>query len=716
MLYSFCMKNIKPISILRDTSKVEKDLKDNDGCLYITKNGYSDLVILSPDYYDKIIGKASNNLPVEFLKKYDNASVNEPQSDPLGFVRSRAQSIEIEVSNVSYNKAKIIEAVKEASSDNVKILCLPELCLTGYTCSDLFFSNNLQDEVEKALKEIEEESISFDVFFVFGAPLIKNNCLYNCAVAVYKGKILGVVPKSFLPNYGEFYEKRHFAPAPKENETIEIDGVSYPFGTKIIFVDANYIKLKIAIEICEDAWVPDTPSTKAALAGADVILNLSASNEIVGKREYRSSLVSMTSARLCAAYIYADAGDGESTTDLVFGSHNLIAENGKMLAETPLFEMKKATSEIDLEKITAERIKMTTFGNEGLDNFEAVCFSMPLNRPQNLLRHYSMNPFVPEGEGIDLKRVDLILKIQEMGLVKRLETIHVKKALVGVSGGLDSTLTLLVTVEAFKHLNYDLKGITAVSMPAFGTSQRTHANAKKLSNELGVSFKEINIKRTLVSHFSDIGHDLNNINVAYENAQARERTQVLMDLANDEGALMVGTSDLSELCLGWTTFNGDHMSMYGVNASIPKTLVRYLCEGYAILHPETSESIDDIVSTPISPELLPTDKNGNIAQKTEDKIGPYELNDFFIFHFLRFGFRPTKLYYLAQNAYKGAYDDATIKKWLREFFIRFFHNQFKRSCLPDGAKVGTVAVSPRGDLRMPSDASVEDYLKEIDEL
>jgi NAD+ synthase (glutamine-hydrolysing) len=716
MVYSFGMENIKPISILRDTSKVEKDLKENGGRLYITKNGYSDLVILSPDNYDKIASQKIEKPCAGDHKKYDRKSIDTPQCNPLGFVRCRAQSIEVDVANVTANKNKILQAVKESAEDGVKVLCLPELCLTGYTCGDLFFSDNLQEKVEKSLKEIENESLAYDVFFAFGAPIVQNNSLYNCAVAVYKGKILGIVPKSFLPNYGEFYEKRHFAPALKENEKIDVMGVSYPFGTKLIFCDENYLKLKIGIEICEDAWIPETPSTKAALAGADVILNLSASNEIVGKREYRSSLVSMTSARLCAAYVYADAGDGESTTDLVFGSHNLIAENGKILSETQLFEMGKATTEIDLEKITAERIKMTTFGNAGSDYYQFIFFSMLLEQPQNLLRHYSANPFVPEGDGIDLKRVSLILKIQEMGLAKRLSTIHTKKALVGVSGGLDSTLALLVTVEAFKHLKYDLRGITAVTIPAFGTSKRTYNNGKKLADELGVSFREINIKKTLVSHFSDIGHDLNEYNVTYENAQARERTQVLMDLANDEGAIMVGTSDLSELCLGWTTFNGDHMSMYGVNASIPKTLVRYLCEGYAILHPETLDSITDIVSTPISPELLPTGKNGNIAQKTEDKIGPYELNDFFIFHFLRFGFDPTKLYFLAKTAYKGKYDDQTIKKWLKEFFIRFFHNQFKRSCLPDGAKVGTVAVSPRGDLRMPSDASADDYLREIESL
>lgn len=424
----------------------------------------------------------------------------------------------------------------------------------------------------------------------------------------------------------------------------------------------------------------------------------------------------MTSARLRCAYVYSDAGDGESTTDLVFASHNIISEDGSILKETKLFSMEDATADIDIEKLETSRIKSTTFNNSDSDEFLFVPFSLKLDVPNILLRHYSKNPFIPEKEEIDLERVRSILNIQAMGLVKRLKTVHQNKAIIGLSGGLDSTLALLVTVEAFKRLNYPLEGITALTLPAFGTSQRTHDNAKLLAEELGVSFEEINIKDTLTSHFKDINHDLSNHNVAYENAQARERTQVLMDIANDRNCLMVGTGDLSELCLGWCTYNGDHMSMYGVNASIPKTLVRYLCEGYALIYPKTAPALNDIIDTPISPELLPTDNKGNIAQKTEDKVGPYELNDFFIYHFLRFGYRPKKLFKIALEAYDGTYERETIKKWLKEFFSRFFHNQFKRSCLPDGAKVGSVAISPRGDLRMPSDASVEDYLSEIEKL
>lgn len=436
----------------------------------------------------------------------------------------------------------------------------------------------------------------------------------------------------------------------------------------------------------------------------------------MGKKEYRENLVSSTSARLCAAYVYADAGDGESSTDLVFGSHNLVAENGKILAETPLFAMESATSEIDLERLLSERKRMNTFGNAKENDFEIVPFDLGLDVPEKLLRHYSRNPFIPEGKNIDLERVSLIIKMQAKGLAQRLSAIHCSKVLIGISGGLDSTLALLVAVEAFKKLSLDLKGIYAITMPAFGTSERTHKNAADLSKDLGVSFEEVNIKDSLLAHFKDIHHSPEDRNLTYENAQARERTQVLMDLCSDRNAIMVGTGDLSELCLGWTTYNGDHMSMYGVNASIPKTLVRYLCQGYALLHPEAAAPLNDIIDTPISPELLPTDKAGQIAQKTEDKIGPYELHDFFLYYVLRFGFSPSKIFYLATQAYVGVYDKATIKKWLREFYLRFFHNQFKRSCLPDGAKVGTVAISPRGDWRMPSDASAEDYLKEIDGL
>jgi NAD+ synthase (glutamine-hydrolysing) len=709
------MKNIQPITCLRNTNQLEKDLQEVDGPLFITKNGYSDFVILSPEHYASL-AKTSYETP-EVPLKIKSASLKPViQSDPLGMVRVRASSLEVDVCHVSHNKEKIMEAVEDAYKANVKILVLPELCLTGYTAGDMFFAATLAKEVENAISEIVSFSKGREILFVFGTPLNYLNALYNCAVVIFNGKILGIVPKTYIPNYCEFYEARYFKSAPSEDGYINLANQEVPFSKRLIFVDENYADLKIAVEICEDLWVPETPSTKATLEGADVILNLSSSNEVVGKKEFRTNLVKMTSARLNCAYIYADSGNGESTTDLVFASHNIIAENGTLLGESPLFAMKSVTSEIDIEKLLAERRKTTTFAKDVEHTYSLIPFAMELKEPETLLRHYSQNPFIPESEKIDLDRVSLILKMQAEGLAKRLKTVHQKKVFIGLSGGLDSTLALLVSVETFKILNYPLDGVNAVTLPAFGTSKRTHDNAMKLASELGVSFREINIKDSLNQHFKDINYDSSLHDVTYENAQARERTLVLMDLANKEGGLMVGTGDLSELCLGWTTYSGDHMSMYGVNASIPKTLVKYLVRGYAELHKEASDSLLDIVDTPISPELLPTDKQGQIAQKTEDKIGPYELHDFFIYHFLRFGYRPKKLYYLARQAYKGKYDDLTIKKWLKEFFTRFFHNEFKRSCLPDGAKVGTVAISPRGDLRMPSDASVNDFIKEIETL
>lgn len=708
---------IQPITALRDTAKLEKDLKDNHGTIYITKNGYSSLVILSPEEHERLIEKSSNSdiIQTTSQKAQQRLVAGKNMVDPLGFIRVRSATIPIEVGAVKRNANEAIKKVKQADKDGVSVLVLNELTLTGYTCNDIFNFQTLLDEVEMSISNILTETKGSNVIFAIGAPLRKNNDLYNCAVIISNGKILGVIPKTYIPNYGEFYEARWFSSAPEENSEINIGGKTYPFGKKLIFVCENYLKLKIGVEICEDLWAPNTPSTYLAEAGANLILNLSASNETVGKETYRRDLVRMTSARLRCAYAYSDAGDGESTTDLVFASHNIIAEDGSVLAESPLFKMEDATADIDLEKIESERLKSTTFRNLNND-IQFIPFSLNLKIPDSVMRHYSKNPFIPESKEIDLKRVQTILDIQAMGLVKRLKTVHQNKAIIGLSGGLDSTLALLVTVEAFKKLEYDLKGITALTLPAFGTSKRTHDNAKLLAEELGVSFDEINIKDTLISHFNDINHDMEEHNVAYENAQARERTQVLMDIANDRDCLMVGTGDLSELCLGWCTYNGDHMSMYGVNASIPKTLVRYLCQGYAILHPEAATPLNDIIDTPISPELLPTDSKGNIAQMTEDKVGPYELNDFFIYHFLRFGYRPKKLYKIANEAYKGVYSEETIKKWLKQFFTRFFHNQFKRSCLPDGAKVGSVAISPRGDLRMPSDASVEDYIDEINKL
>lgn len=714
------MSKIQPITSLRDTAKLEEDLKENDGVLHITKNGYSDLVILSPEVYEELLRKEKNyHFGSSIAKKKGDLtefSPNPNPSDPFGFVRVRADSIKVFVSSPLQNTEAITNAVLNAFKDKVHVLVLPELCLSGYTCGDLFRNDALLKNCLRGIKEILKKTKDADVVFAFGAPFRKGNKLYNCAFVCFKGKVLGIVPKKNLPNYSEFYEARHFASWNDLNTSVSLFGEMIPFGNRLLFKDECYESLTIGVEICEDLWVPNPPSTELALNGATLLLNLSASNEVVGKAKYRKDLIAMTSARLFAAYAYSDAGAGESTTDVVFASHNIIAENGNILAETPLFDMKSATADIDLEKISAERIRMTTYPDFNDETYETIGFSLPIEKPDKILREYRQNPFLPKGGTFDEERVRTILLIQAEGLIKRLETVRQKKVLVGLSGGLDSTLALLVATVAFDRLGYDRKGIKAVTLPAFGTSKRTHDNALLLSKELGVEFEEINLKRTLLSHFEDIHHGADNHNVTYENAQARERTQVLMDIANDENSLMLGTGDLSELCLGWTTYNGDHMSMYGVNASIPKTLVRYLCQGYAKLHPEAAPSLNDIIETPISPELLPPDQKGKIQQQTEDVVGPYEVIDFIIYHFLRYGYRPAKLYFLLCQAYEGKYSKEKLKGWLSSFFSRFWRNQFKRSCLPDGAKVGTVAISPRGDWRMPSDASVEDYLEEIEKL
>lgn len=705
------MKNkIQPISALRDTNKLEKDLA-NEGEIVITKNGYADMVIMSMDRFEEL----SPEKKTDRRETYDDPLIKGKECDCLGFVRVKAATIDMKVSNVSHNVAEIIEEVDKSSQESVNVLVFQELTLSGYTCGDLFLDDDLLTRVEGGLSDLREKTKSYEVLFVVGAPLRLGNSLYNCAVVFLKGEILGVVPKTHIPNYTEFYEARHFSSAPQNNCKIKIGRELYPFGTHLIYSNSSLGKMAIGVEICEDLWVPSSPSSELVQAGATIILNLSASNEVVGKESYRRNLVSMNSAKNICAYVYADAGMGESTTDLVFASHNIIAENGKILGETPLFEMKNAIADIDLDLIDHERRRTTTFVNQNRNLFQTIPFSMEIATPDKPLRHYARNPFIPEQEDVDLDRVKAIILMQANGLANRLRAINCKKAIIGVSGGLDSTLALLVTVEAFKKLGFDQKGILGVTMPAFGTSERTHNNATALCEKLGVSFREIPIGATTLSHLKDIGVEEDNRDIVYENAQARERTQVLFDLANKEGGIVVGTGDFSELCLGWCTYNGDHMSMYGVNASIPKTLVRYLCKGYALMHEEVQSEIFDIIDTPISPELLPT-KDGEISQLTEEKIGPYELHDFFIYHYLRYGYRPKKLFYLARIAYEGKYDAATIKKWLREFYRRFFANQFKRSCLPDGAKIGTVAISPRGDWRMPSDASSQDYLNEIDSL
>ena len=549
-----------------------------------------------------------------------------------------------------------------------------------------------------------------------GLPWEKDNKLYNVAAVISHGKLLGLIPKRHLPNYGEFYEMRHFTLGNEAVEWVEFEGMPIPFGTRQIFCCKEMEGLQIGAEICEDLWSPNPPSTGHALAGATVIVNLSASDETTGKDQYRLSLIGGQSARLICGYVYASAGEGESTTDLVFGGHNLIAENGSLLSQSRRFQNETIYGEIDIRRLRSERRKNTTFMAEKMNEYEKIAFSL---QPVEVVlsRHFDPNPFVPSDKSDRDRRCEEILCIQAMGLKKRLKHTNCKSAVVGISGGLDSTLALLVTVKAFDMLGLDRSQIISVTMPCFGTTDRTYTNACDLTRKLGATLREVDIKEAVSLHFEDIGHDKDSHDVTYENSQARERTQVLMDIANQCGGLVIGTGDMSELALGWATYNGDHMSMYGVNASVPKTLVRHLVRYYADTCGDEvlSRTLLDVLDTPVSPELLPP-KDGEISQKTEDLVGPYELHDFFLYYILRFGYEPAKIFRIAKKAFAGSYDEEMILKWMKTFYRRFFSQQFKRSCLPDGPKVGSVAVSPRGDLRMPSDASARIWLENLDHL
>ena len=631
-----------------------------------------------------------------------------------GFIKVAAATPDIRVANVDYNKGQIIKQMDEAAEAGAKIIVFPELCITGYTCSDLFLQDILLNSAKKALVEIAEHTKNLDALVFVGAPIAVGGELYNVAAALNHGNILGFTTKSFLPNYGEFYEMRQFRPGPKKAEKILFGGKEIPFGPQLLFVENQMANLIVSAEICEDVWSPVPPSIEAAREGATVIVNCSASDETIGKASYREALISGQSARLISGYIYANAGEGESTTDLVFGGHNLIAENGTILAEAKRFSNGIIYTEFDVQKIANERRKNTTF----TETQEHVLPRIPFGLEQTetiLTRTFPSRPFVPRDDQERAKRCEEILTIQAMGLKKRLAHTHAKSAIVGISGGLDSTLALLVTAKAFDALGLERSGITAVTMPCFGTTDRTYQNACKMSLKVGATLREVRIGDAVMQHFKDIGHDPQDHSVTYENSQARERTQVLMDIANQTGGLVIGTGDMSELALGWATYNGDHMSMYGVNASVPKTLVRHLVHYYADTceDPSLKEVLYDVLDTPVSPELLPP-KDGEIAQKTEDLVGPYELHDFFLYYFLRMGYEPGKIYRIAKLSFAGEYDDETIYKWLRTFCWRFFSQQFKRSCLPDGPKVGTVALSPRGDWRMPSDACVALWIQNLE--
>ena len=620
-----------------------------------------------------------------------------------GFVRVAAGTPKVRVADCAYNTENIIALMREAEAKHVKVLVLPELCVTGYTAADLFLQDTLLAGALSGLAAIKRASEELDLLTFVGLPIADCGRLYNCAAAVKGGRILGVTTKRNIPNYSVYYELRHFEPGEETMRTVRLLGEDVPFGNRLLF-ECEQLPLRVAAELCEDLWVPQSPSIEHALAGANLIVNLSASDENVGKGDYRRSLVSMQSARLICGYIYANAGQGESSQDMVYAGHNLICENGTMLAESERFTTGLLISEIDCQYLEAERRRMSSFGRRQ-EGYTRVPFSLKVEQTE-LTRRLSPTPFVPGDPAARDRRCEEILSIQTQGLMQRLRHIHGKCAVIGVSGGLDSTLALLVTARAFRALSLDPAGIKAVTMPCFGTTKRTRSNAEILARSLGMDFLEVPIADAVRVHFRDIGQDERVHDVTYENGQARERTQVLMDVANKEGGIVIGTGDLSELALGWATYNGDHMSMYGVNCSIPKTLIRYLVR-YEADHAGDEELRDvllDILDTPVSPELLPP-VDGDISQKTEDLVGPYELHDFFLYYLLRRACPPKKVLRLAVHALGDRYDEATILSWLRVFCRRFFSQQFKRSCLPDGPKVGSVTLSPRGDLRMPSDAS-----------
>ena len=633
-----------------------------------------------------------------------------------GFITVATATPQVAVADCEANAQAILACINEMAAAHAKVMVLPELCITGYTCSDLFWQTKLLDEAEAALSVIAEGSRQVDALIAVGMPLRVAGKLLNVAAILCRGKVLGFVPKVNLPAYNEFYETRHFTSGSADMGTVQFGGEEIPVGTNLLFSCENVVDLCVAAELCEDLWVPNPPSVQHALAGASVICNLSASDEMVGKGSYRRDLVAGQSARLVCAYLYATAGEGESTTDLVFGGQNLIAENGTVLAESTTFKNEINVATIDVQRLASERRRMSTFPAAESKEYREISFALA-EEETKLARFFDADPFVPSNADQLSDRCEEILNIQALGLKKRLAHTHAKSAVVGISGGLDSTLALLVTARAFDMLGLPRKGIVAVTMPGFGTTDRTYNNAVAMIKSLGATFKEVPIAKAVMQHFADIDHDASIHDVTYENSQARERTQILMDIANQANGFVIGTGDLSELALGWATYNGDHMSMYAVNASVPKTLVRHLVRHYA----DTSADevlagvLYDVLDTPVSPELLPPE-DGAISQKTEDLVGPYELHDFFLYQMLRMCFPPAKIYRVAKEAFAGRYSNETILKWLRTFYWRFFSQQFKRSCLPDGPKVGSVAVSPRGDLRMPSDACVSAWIKEVETL
>lgn len=641
-----------------------------------------------------------------------------------GLVRVGVAAPELKVADVDFNTQHIIKTIELAAKDECFLLVFPELCITGYTCADLFFQHTLRQKAWEALAIIAEATAKFKSTVVVGAPISLTGRLFNCAILISRGQLKGIVPKTFLPNYSEFYEDRWFASsreAPLHLKSVIYGNQTIPFGTDLLFRIEEIPDAVIGIEICEDVWAVQPPSSEQAVAGATLLFNLSASNEILGKQYYRRLLVESQSGRCIAAYAYASAGVGESSTDLIFSGHSLIAENGSTLAETKRFSMKTelAIADVDIERLTNERNKNTSYAfSQHPPVFRFVSVSIPDASAAKIHRRVVSRPFLPSDKKQRTDRCKEVFSIQTAGLAKRLKHIGAKTVSIGISGGLDSTLALLVCVKAFDQLGLDRKGIHTITMPGFGTTDRTKSNAEILSEKLGTTFRTVPIGPAVLQHFKDIGHDGKTLDITYENSQARERTQILFDIANQVNGIVIGTGDLSELALGWCTYNGDHMSNYGVNSSIPKTLVRNVIEWSSEeeFTGEVAKVLRDICDTPVSPELLPPDEKGEIQQKTEDSVGPYLLHDFFLYNVLRMNYSPSKILWLAEHAFKGEFDRATILHWLKTFYKRFFSQQFKRSCIPDGVKVGTVALSPRGDWRMPSDAQADSWLKELDTL
>lgn len=638
-----------------------------------------------------------------------------------GFVRVAAAVPELKVAGCSFNADNIIEMIAEADKAGVQVIAFPELSLTAYTCADLFQQQLLLKGALEGLRRTAESTKGLGIAAIVGLPLLADNQLFNCAAVIQDGKVIGIVPKTYVPGYGEFYEERWFASGKDvKSSFVNLLGSQVPFGTDLLFEAQGKENISFGIEICEDLWAPVPPSSYQAVAGATLIFNLSASNELIGKHEYRRELIRQQSGKCIAGYIYASSGVDESTTDLVFGGYAMIAENGGILEESDRFIRKghMSITDIDVQKLENDRIRNTSYmSGDNTRSFRRIPFSLCDIKTDELKRHVDPHPFVPSNEAERDIRCKEIFSIQTAGLGKRLSHTGIKNAVIGISGGLDSTLALIVTAKTFDLLGIPRENITAITMPGFGTTDATYNNSLQLIKSFGAEAREINIKQSCLQHFKDIGHDAAIHDVTYENVQARERTQILMDIANKQGGLVVGTGDLSELALGWCTYNGDHMSMYSVNCGIPKTLVKYLVKWAKdnVADESTAQVLQRILDTPITPELLPPDTSGKIQQKTEDIVGPYELHDFFLYHALRYGAAPSKVFFLAKHAFKGIYDDTTIKKWLVKFYKRFFSQQFKRSCLPDGPKVGTVSLSPRGDWRMPSDASAEEWIKELEQ-